>query len=116
MNGNRYCPGFPGDEYAHKLIEKIKNYYLSSAIKKCNIEADLESCMIDYWDKDDIVEYVYYLYMTANRMLVYKSEECVLQRLGYIYLTIKAEYDKIEDSSSSGLSWLIVGSAWALIA
>lgn len=118
LNGNRYCPGFPGDEYASKLFGKAKEFYFSSAIKKCNVETEIFSCMIDYWSEDNKIEFAYYLYMSTNRMFTYKSDKCVLERLGYVYLTIKAAYDSIDDSSSSssGLSWLIFGSAWALIA
>ena len=116
LNGNMYCPGFNGDEYGLKLFELTKEYYLSSAIKKCNIRASSVSCMLDYWDKDKTVEYTYYLYMSQYRMFTYKSDDCVLNRLGFVYLSLKAEYDNIKDSSSSsGLPWLIAGSALALI-
>ena len=75
--------------------------------------------MRDHWGQDDVAEYVYYLYMSENRMFTYQSKECVSERLGHMYHTLKAKYDGDEDSSSSssssGLSWLIVGSAWILI-
>ena len=76
--------------------------------------------MMDFWDKDYAIESLYYSYMASDRMFTYNSDKCVMDRLGYEYLKLKAAYDNIDDSSSSssssGLAWLIVGSTWALIA
>lgn len=72
--------------------------------------------MLVYWNKDKIVGYAYYLYMSQYRMLIYKSDDFVLNRLGFVYFSLKAKYESIKDSCiSSGLSWPPAGSALALI-
>lgn len=92
-----YCAIQMGDSYGQKLLSKAKSWYTSSAIKNCNVAAQMNLCMQKQWESSSYFDYLYYSYMVGYQNKINDAEHCTLSVMAAEYLYL---HEQVHDGSS----------------